>query len=1079
MSVSAPDTEDSGGDIAASGRSLMIVVTDDMSVLAPALRAWSQAGLLRDVLLCPRDSLAAAGDEAACEGNLSGTWGRVGFLRALDHARTPQLVIISLRPDIGDPDFDAERLFGDDERVLESISRRYRSLDVRVRSLTVSILDDDAFVGYEAFSPQWDMHLIHDREVITDGSLPSRSVRGDLRRADRATLCAMTALTAVGGWTFTPAIRVEPDRGDATVKSVRIVRPQLRVVFAGPLLSEASEGLLPVAPPWPLPEDSHAERAQAGAVPPPRTASEICESLGLVCQPFTPAPRSRTSLGLRWRAAWRALLKGVEPLSETNEAEQELEDLRARLETWPSRVRGSSAEQASALARELERSGLSDLIGGTPAEPVRWGALRMLAFSLVDGGAAPSELSADVTLLTDSSRSRLLWPDPASIAADPRDSIPAPAALGGPVPGMPADHESGSAEPPVPATAPDPAVDAETAAQQDPPDPAVDAETAAQQDPPSPAVDAETAAQQDPPDPAVDAETAAQQDPPSPAVDAETAAQQDPPSPAESGSAGSDADSGSVEPSEPVRRTVGWMGSALGWVALADPSEPGASPAPTASAGPSASPAPTASPAPAASPDMAVRRTDRPAASAADAADALDSSAASAGRGRASPDRRIDEAHDEAHDAAPAVDDSLLGRVRAGLSSAMDEALSHCFEHVRSPNLEHSAYERAAKEAAALHRARRWLASLMLIVAVILVERLSGAIGMVVRLAGSSDFDTRSSAPAIEAAIGLAVLSALAIVLMARALSTGTVSLRHYDLQRQRRWHEAAGRHSAVELARLCSASVEFEDHARIIATMLHRPYSAGSPESRTRLEAEGLPHPASMVLAHASAVPQRLAEFRRRERALAVQPGWISRLFASAHDYWSADFESAVGGRFDGPDADHTPPGLVRYRDARTGEPLPGAREHFARAIEDDDGLRRRVTAETIGDLLGGDLSGTAQHGGLVRGLSELLGSANVPDAPALDGVPTLSFLDLSRESGDVDWSVLGPGAKPPEVDIRGSQSPVEVTEQTGRPETLIASWRLLISHPLEAQSLRCWNPDATRRPSEPSAARTRTTVV
>ena len=846
-----------------AGRSLVIVMTDDTTAMARHLKGWSDAGLLGRVLLCSRDLLAGRSNTTVCEGNISGQWAETEFPQALYQARLKWLVIASLRPQLPVPGPAATQAYTDEERSLGNIRERFRAVDCEMRSVTVSVLGAESSVGYDAFSPIWDLHLVHDSDVIAASSLPAQGIEADMDASGHASLCALTALTISGGWSFAREVLIEPDRGDAAIKPVRVARPQVRAVFAGQLLRDASMGLLPLAPPWPLPEDSGGQRAAAGAVPPPQTAEAVCRGLGFALEPFSPAPQERTAFGWRMRAAWRAMTDWVDPPAAVSTAEVELQELQDRLEEhrWDADV--AVAQQAAAMARDLERAGLTELIGGTPRDPVRWAELRSLAFCLVDGGELPGDVARQFALPVDGEGARLIWTDPSSI--------------------VPAPH------------------------------------------------------------------------------------------------------SGTVDGDGRYR--------------------------------------------------LSMESTD--------------------------------------------PDETLLGRVRERLSAAAQSAAQHCTEDDRDMNAESHAYENAAVQLTKLRRWRNLVAALIVLAVVVTSERLIGPVGALARGVGLETLGPLTSTPLVDAIVGAVVATFLISALAAAAWRAGAATLRHYDHQRLRRWKADARRHYAIEAARLCSAALEFEDHERIIATMLHRPYTTGSLDASIRLDVHEVPHPAPMMLAIATAAPQRLAALRRLERAATVRKGWISSVFAATYDRWKAEFESAVSGKYEDPDDDHTHRGETRYSDARTSEPLPGAREHFADAIADDDGFRRSVTATAVGDLLGTDVDAMARRLGSPHGLVDLLGNVAVPNAPALDGLPVAKFLNLSSETDKLNWSLLRPGILPPRVDIRGSQTPREVPDAPGRPEALIASWRMLISEPLQASDLRCWSAETSGWPEEQQIAEPRPAIV
>ncbi|WP_419931487.1 hypothetical protein [Candidatus Poriferisodalis sp.] len=351
----------------------------------------------------------------------------------------------------------------------------------------------------------------------------------------------------------------------------------------------------------------------------------------------------------------------------------------------------------------------------------------------------------------------------------------------------------------------------------------------------------------------------------------------------------------------------------------------------------------------------------------------------------------------------------------------------------------------------------------MTLAAFIVIERWIGIVGSLTDLIGIGTIGGKTSNPIVDILVGVTVSLLALLSLVVTAWRAGIATLEHYDLQRLRRWHVESGRHHATEATRLCAASIEFDDHAEIIAAMLHRPYSTGQPSADGRMEVASIPHPFPMMIAAANPLPERVATMRRHGRSATVASGWIGGVFASALDRWQQDFEAAVAGPFDHPDVDHTPPGFARHRDARSNEPLLGPREHLAQAIKDDDGLRREITSDTVSDMLSTALPATTDSRGPARRLTELLGAVAVPSARALDGLTVSEFLNLSKEPDDLNWEILRPGSRPPGQHPWGHQVPIEIPEGPGHPETLIASCRVVISDPFPPADLIAWAPDGS----------------
>ena len=858
---------------------LTILVARNTDGISAELAAWSRAGLLRPVLTCRRDELVQAPAGARCEGNVGGGWTEMALSDALRQAPVQSLIVAALRPKTPADLAQSKQGLENEDLVLQDFQRRFRNVaNVEFRSLTVSMHDSTTSVAYESFSPKWDMHLIHDVDAVAHSRLPAENVSDSVDIDGRLVLCAATALTASGAWRFCHGHLIEEDPGNAVVKSVRVVRPQIRVVLAGQLLQEASTGLLPLAPPWPMPSGSGTVRAQAGAVPPPRTAAAMCRSLGLEYAAFAPQPEPRVSLVERSKSGWHSLTHDLDPPDDSSPDEHALDAMRDQLAQGAWRGTGKREVDAAALRQELERSGLSDLVGGAPHDPVRWGILREFAFCLVDGDEPSDEVARHFEFPVDSAGRRLLWTDPNSIvAAHPRESR--------------ADNIESR-------------------------------------------------------------QSSSGDDEPKHIVDSE---------------------------------------GEIRW------------------------------------------------------------------------ENQHSSADDDAHKDSPAdtaTEDNLLRRMRLRLDVELQSTAARCAENLRTPGEENKAFDRAKLRAANLVRARNTVAGLIALAAVVVAERWIGVVGSITNAIGIGTLGGTTSNPAVEILIGVAA-ALLAVAALAHfAWRAGTASLEHFDAQRLRRWRAAAGRHDALEAARLCAASVEFDDHAEVIATMLHRPYSTGLSGANGRMAVDAIPHPFSMMLAQASPVPRKVATLRLRERTETVSKGWISGIFADAMERWRQDYEAAVAGSFDHPDDDHTPPGLARHRDSRSNEEMLGPREHFSQALGDDDGLRRAITSDAISEMLVSDLAADAATRGPARRLAELLGAVTVPSAGALDGLSVTDFLDLRDESDRLNWEMLRHGRKAPGQQILGHQVPVEIPEGPGHPETLVASWRVLLSDPFSASDLSAWAP-------------------
>ena len=296
--------------------------------------------------------------------------------------------------------------------------------ELEFQSFTVSIAEEKGLV-YEAFSPYWKMHILHEPIVRIDQAVASQPMWDDHRHL----LVSLLALTMSGGFVWQLGV-LAPKMADqviGTYRSIRVGRAYLRVVSAGRLTDEVLAGAFPKSGPWSIPTDV----PNALAVPP---GTAVTDSLvdGLVqrgkftykswTDPKREKPKNMRLLdGLKlFSKEFVSALKSI-PTSLVEKIKSDVEDFVQKL---------TFGDEASVLLRfnpkidDLNPDDVIEVIKnlqlGTSVDPISdsepWEVLQRVSLGVVDGGRFPEGLAAPVR-----GSNRLIYTDPASIGPAPDD----------------------------------------------------------------------------------------------------------------------------------------------------------------------------------------------------------------------------------------------------------------------------------------------------------------------------------------------------------------------------------------------------------------------------------------------------------------------------------------------------------------------------------------------------------------------------------------------------------------------------------------------------------------------------------
>ncbi|MXX64093.1 MAG: hypothetical protein F4Z36_03305 [Acidimicrobiia bacterium] len=383
------------------------------------LSAWSYAGLLGNVLL-----VSSTDRDASCQYTDGQEWKTGQLGRVLGKATYETVTSVVLRPD--GPSSDPETL-AREHRIAEDLRDLFSGTDVETRLVTVGVANPDQPTGDRAFSPQFNLHLLHDLVMIGDVS----AARSPVGAEDLVCLCAMTALLVGGGWSFSEQAWKLSDRPVGNTKPFRIVRPQIRILYGGDPRIRLSLGKLPIQPPWPRPKDT--ETIRVG--PEIEVPNSFGDTLASWCEfDIRRPPRptdTRPSLWDQIKDALRKLRSPMPAPRPLDPVEQALKRLDAMInpdrEESPGQTRTGSRgrigvgtrAKRSDLIRDIRRAGMPNLSMGQVGTPETWQRIRLAMYGLVDASTIPEEVQVPPPPLGAEPHLRPVWSNPDQVAPSP------------------------------------------------------------------------------------------------------------------------------------------------------------------------------------------------------------------------------------------------------------------------------------------------------------------------------------------------------------------------------------------------------------------------------------------------------------------------------------------------------------------------------------------------------------------------------------------------------------------------------------------------------------------------------------
>lgn len=315
--------------------------------------------------------------------------------------------------------FDAE------SRLLQMVQDAFAAhKELEFQSFTVSIAEEKGLV-YEAFSPYWKMHILHEPIVRIDQVVASQPMWDDHRHL----LVSLLALTMSGGfvWQLGALAPEMADQVIGTHRSLRVGRAYLRVVSAGRLTDEVLAGAFPKSGPWSIPTDV----PNALAVPPGTPVNNSLVQSLVARGKFTykvwqdPKREKAKDMGLLqglklFGKEFVAALKSI-PASLVEKVKGDVEDFMQKLTfgdnasvllRFDPRVDDLNADDALEVIRNLQLGNTVDPI----SDPEPWEVLQRVSLGVVDGGRFPEGIAPPV-----SGSNRLVYTDPVSIGPAPDD----------------------------------------------------------------------------------------------------------------------------------------------------------------------------------------------------------------------------------------------------------------------------------------------------------------------------------------------------------------------------------------------------------------------------------------------------------------------------------------------------------------------------------------------------------------------------------------------------------------------------------------------------------------------------------
>ena len=318
----------------------------------------------------------------------------------------------------------AER-FDAETRLLEMVQNAFEAhKDLEFQSFTVSIAEQE-LLAYEAFSPYWKMHILHEPIVRIDQAVAAQPMWEDHRHL----LVSLLALTMAGGFVWQLGA-LAPEMADQVIgvhRSIRVGRAYLRVVSAGRLTDEVLAGAFPKSGPWSIPTDVPNAQAVPPGTPVADTLIDALVTRGkFKYRPWTDPKREKPKdLGILeglklFAKEFGAALKSI-PVSLGERVKSDVEGFMQKLTfgegasvilRFDPRKDDLNADNVLEVIKNLQLGNTVDAIGD--ADP--WHVLQRVSLGAVDGGRFPDGMTPPA-----SGSGRIIYTDPVSIGPAPDD----------------------------------------------------------------------------------------------------------------------------------------------------------------------------------------------------------------------------------------------------------------------------------------------------------------------------------------------------------------------------------------------------------------------------------------------------------------------------------------------------------------------------------------------------------------------------------------------------------------------------------------------------------------------------------
>ena len=230
---------------------LVVLPGDAESAIHKTVHEWNRSNLFGSVGWLSADVPNQSGTfQVNVESHIDGGPATSDFFELLTSKIWDAVTVVGLRDrkqtEIGDEFYAGELCLLELVRLHLSANK-----DVVVRGVTIGIADEPQ--RSEAFTPQWDLHLLLEPKLYIDTQIASQPLVDDYR----ASSVLLMGILASGGfrWQSDTLIGELKDPSLAMNPTVRIARANLRVVNAGRLTDRILEGAFPESGPWSQPSD--------------------------------------------------------------------------------------------------------------------------------------------------------------------------------------------------------------------------------------------------------------------------------------------------------------------------------------------------------------------------------------------------------------------------------------------------------------------------------------------------------------------------------------------------------------------------------------------------------------------------------------------------------------------------------------------------------------------------------------------------------------------------------------------------------------------------------------------------------